>query len=213
MAKWSRAQIEVMARAVGWGSHSADVSWVAMAESGGDDKAVNSIGCVGLLQINQPVHVGSHPKWTRAWLQNPMNNLAAGLVLFKAAGSKFGGPWLDSRNKGALPEGWGPHVKGGTASQTGLDDLPGVPQPGDDSLGDLLTPDISPLTDVATQMGRIAQATAKAANWLADPFNWLRIAYVTGGGVLVLVAVNAVVRPPTERAVRTVAATLPKFPK
>lgn len=216
MAKWSRAQIAVMARAVGWGSHSEDVAEVAMAESGGDDKVVNSIGCVGLLQINQPEHVSAHPKWTRAWLQNPMNNLAAGLVLFKAAGNKFDGPWLDSRDKGG-GGGWGGKVSGGV-SQIGDDpckNLTGLAREmclKNQRLGEEMQenpPGEGSLWDSAQQIGRLAQAVAKAGNWLADPGNWVRIAYVTGGTVLALVAVNVVIQPYALRGYRQVVSTLP----
>lgn len=217
--KYGRTSIAVMARAVGWGSHSEDVSWVAMAESGGDARVVNSIGCVGLLQINQPVHVASHPKWTRAWLQDPMNNLTAGLVLFKAGGNSFDGPWADSKHKGALPEGWGPHVSadagggGSDATQTADDPcdlLKGTPgyeyctrNKGDSG------PDGTDLGDTAAQLGRLAQAVAKAGNWLADPGNWVRIAYVAGGGLLALTAINVIIQPYAARAYRQVYSALP----
>lgn len=216
MAKWSRAQIEVMARASGWGERSKDVSYVAMAESGGDSKIVNAIGCVGLLQINQPVHVKKHPKWTRAWLQDPMNNLAAGKVLYDEAG-KFDGPWLDSRDKGG-GGGWGSKVSGGSggtdATQVGddpCDALKGTPgydycvrNKGDDG------PDAGGgLMDTAEQIGRLAQAVAKAGNWLANPGNWVRIAYVAGGGLLALTAVSVIAQPYARTAYGQVRRALP----
>lgn len=222
MAKWSRTQIEVMARASGWGSRSRDVSYVAMAESSGDDHVVNSIGCVGLLQINQPVHVGSHPKWTRKWLQDPMHNLAAGLVLYKAAGSKFDGPWLDSRDKGS-GGGWGQHVSG-SGGATQVDDPcadikgdakkyceegqqdPNAEIPFDPNAGG----EGGSLMNLAFEVGRLAQVAAKGANWIADPANWVRVAYVVGGGVLAIAAVNMVARPylnPALQAIRQVVPT------
>lgn len=228
--KYSKAQVAIMARAAGWGSRSNDVAEVAMAESGGDSNVVNSIGCVGLLQINQPVHVKAHPKWTRSWLQNPINNLSAGLVLYKAAGSKFDGPWLDSRDKGG-GGGWGGKVSGssgGTASQ--VDDSFGGSDPLEDFWNDLLgEPERGPgsegwdddpfglnqdlgldgIREVADQLGRLAQAVAKAGNWLSAPNNWVRIAYVTGGALLALLAINTIVQPPAARGVRQVTSALP----
>lgn len=218
MAKWSRVQIAIMARASGWGSHSEDVSWVAMAESGGDDKTVNSIGCVGLLQINQPVHVGSHPKWTVKWLKDPMNNLAAGLVLFKADGNSFESAWADSKHKGGIPEGWGPHVGAGSSSgsdatQTAddpcalLKDTPGYDQCVADNGGKSNgTPSLG---DTAAEIGRLAQAVAKAGNWLADPANWVRIGYVIGGGLLALTAASVIIRPYAAGAYGDVRRALP----
>lgn len=214
MAKWSRTQIEVMARAAGWGKHSADVSWVAMAESSGDDSVENSIGCIGLLQINQPVHVGSHPKWTVKWLQNPMNNLAAGLVLFKAAGNSFDAAWGDSKNKGGIPEGWGPHVGSGSSDATQTADDPcdllkGTPgydyctrNKGDTGPG-------TSVGDTAAEIGRLAQAVAKAGNWLADPANWVRIAYVAGGALLALTTVSVIIQPYARGAYGQVRRALP----
>lgn len=224
MAKWSRAQISVMARAVGWGEYSDDVAWVAMAESGGDDKVVNSIGCVGLLQINQPVHVSAHPKWTRSWLQDPMNNLSAGLVLFKAAGKSFAQPWADSKHRGGIPEGWGPHVDpaaggtgpGGGAQQVDDDPCALLKGPAREYClqehgqgGDLGGGLLESAPNVGGELGRIAQAIAKGANWIGDPGNWVRIAYVTGGAVLALVAVNTIVQPYVARGYRQVVTALP----
>ncbi|MFE0812668.1 transglycosylase SLT domain-containing protein [Streptomyces sp. NPDC058848] len=207
-----------MARAVGWGERSADAAEVAMAESGGDDKIVNSIGCVGLMQINQPVHVKAHPTWTRKWLQNPMNNLKAALVLYEAAGRKFDGPWLDSRDKGG-GGGWGGKVSGSSGGTRGT-------QVDDDPCGLLYGPAkeacmeahegggggggvLDGMAETAAQLGRIAQAVAKAGNWLSDPNNWVRIAYVGGGAFLALVAVNTIVQPYAARSYRQVAGALP----
>lgn len=211
MATYSRAQIEIMALGVGWGSRSKDISYVAMAESSGNSITVNSIGCVGLLQINQPVHVGSHPKWTRAWLQDPINNLTAGLVLFKGAGNKLDGPWADSKNKGD-GGGWGEHVSSSSgAVQVDDDPCKYVIGPLGDACreeqnGGSVVPKVG---DTAEQLGRVAQAVAKAGNWLADPGNWVRIAYVAGGGLLALTAVNVIIQPYTNRAYRQVMGALP----
>lgn len=231
MATYNRQAISIMARGSGWGSKSDDVSWVAMAESSGNASDVNSIGCVGLLQINQPVHVGSHPKWTVSWLKDPMNNLAAGLVLYNAAGKKFDGPWLDSRDKGG-GGGWGSHVSGGGSTGTDQigDDpcagfiLPGLGKDnpaykdctskkgdlgggGGDGLGDALG--LGGIGDLADQMGRLAQDAAKAGNWLAEPKNWVRVAYVAGGALLGVTAVAVIIRPYTMSAYRQIAAALP----
>ena len=59
---------------------------IAMAESRGNPNATNSIGCVGLWQINQPVWVHSNSQWTVAWLQNPNNNAQAAMKVFTAQG-------------------------------------------------------------------------------------------------------------------------------
>lgn len=225
MTKWNRTAIEVMARGEGWGARSKDASYVAMAESGGDDKVVNSIGCVGLMQINQPVHRAAHPTWTVKWLQDPTNNLKAALVLYKAAGNKFDGPWLDSRDKGG-GGGWGQHVKGSGGGGLRQVDSPEEAckhlngpareaciqgererQEGGGGGGPLDA--LDDLGEVADQIGRLAQAMAKAGNWLGSPANWLRIVYVAGGGLLGLAAVAVIVRPYSMNAYRQVSAVLP----
>jgi hypothetical protein len=225
--KYSRQQIALMARSAGWGKQADNVAWVAMAESSGDASAVNSIGAVGLLQINQPVHVGSHPKWTVSWLKDPINNLEAGLVLYKAAGNKYDGPWLDSRDKGG-GGGWGQHVSGSGATQASdsfgssdpLEDfwnkLLGKPKRGpgsedydEDPFGLNDTLGLSGLQDTATQLGRMAQAIAKAGNWMSDPANWVRVAYVTGGALLVLTAVATVSKPYVATAANKISGVMP----
>lgn len=210
-----------MAVLAGWGVRASDASWVAMAESSGDAGIVNSIGAVGLMQILQPTHVKDHPTWTVRWLQNPVNNLRAAKVLFDAAGQKWDGPWLDSRDKGGLPTGnggWGQHVKGSGVtsvsdpcagltgdmkkrceeSKGGTQDIP--IDPSDPGAG-------TDLGALVGQVGRLAQVTVKAANWMADPANWVRVVYVVGGGILAVAAVNVVARPvvaPVGQAVRQV---------
>lgn len=226
MAKYSRAEIEGMAVLAGWGRHARDASWVAMAESSGDASIVNSIGATGLMQVNQPVHVKANPGWSVKWLQNPMNNLRAAKKLFDQAGQKWDGPWLDSRDKGGLPTGnggWGQHVRGGGgASQVDDEgdacDL--LPEGGmareycerddgsDGGAPDTGTP-LDDVKDTAEQLGRIAQAIAKGANWIADPANWVRVVYVVGGGVLTVAAVNVIARPAIAPAVQAVKQVVP----
>ncbi|WP_371591262.1 transglycosylase SLT domain-containing protein [Streptomyces sp. NBC_00470] len=221
MATWSKQQIAIFARSAGWGKRSEDAAEVAMAESSGRDNIVNSIGCVGLMQINQPVHVKAHPKWTVAWLKDPIHNMEAALVLYKGAGNKWDGPWLDSRDKGS-GGGWGGKVSGssGGTQQIGDDPCKGLEgrvkdmcEESQDSLGKEL-PNSDPLgleamKQVATQLGRLAQMGAKAGNWLGEPGSWVRVAYVVGGAALGLTAVAVIIRPYTAGAYRQVSAALP----
>ena len=81
-------QIVQVARAGGLPGDKDMWAAVAMAESSGRTDVVNSIGCVGLWQINQPVHIKTHPTWTVAWLQNPVNNAKAAAVIYRAQGMK-----------------------------------------------------------------------------------------------------------------------------
>lgn len=220
--RYSRGEIQAMAVLAGWGTRATEASWVAMAESSGDAGIINSIGATGLMQVNQPVHVKAHPTWTKRWLQNPVNNLRAAKVLFDEAG-RWDGPWLDSRDKGGLPTGnggWGQHVKGSGAtpasdpcagltgdmktrceeSQGGTQDIPIDPNDPGSGMG---------IEGLVNQVGRVAQVIAKAANWSADPANWVRVVYVVGGGVLTVAAVNVIARPVVAPAVQAVRQVVP----
>lgn len=224
MTRYSRGEIEAMAVMTGWGRHARDASWVAMAESSGESSTVNSIGCVGLMQVNQPVHVQAHPTWTVKWLQVPTNNLRAAKTLFDGAGQKWDGPWLDSRDKGGIGTGnggWGQFVKGGGgASQVDDEEdacslLTGPAKAycerddgSDGGAPDTGTP-LDDVADTAEQLSRIAQAVAKGANWIADPANWVRVVYVVGGGVLTVAAVNVIARPAIAPAVQAVGQVIP----
>lgn len=226
MATYTQAQIAVMARGVGWPDPD-KIARIAMAESSGRADVVNSIGATGLLQVNQPVHVGSHPTWTTSWLKDPINNLRAGLVLYKAdraAGGDGYRPWVSSQGTWGRGGGGGGVVQ---AADSACDLLEGEAKklcqergkdpcealsgpaydmcrarnglPGRDGTVEGMPGD---LADAAGQIGRLAQAVAKAGNWLADPANWLRVAYVAGGGLLALTAVTVVIRPYTLGAYR-----------
>src|ERR1044071_8543890 len=85
MATLTTAQMETYAALAGLPN---PPLWAAIgrAESGGRTDVVNSIGCVGWLQINQPVHVKSHPTWTQAWLKDPANNARAAQEIYDAQG-------------------------------------------------------------------------------------------------------------------------------
>lgn len=72
-------------------------TWLARAkaESSLRTDVVNSIGAVGLFQINQPVWVKQYPTWSIAWLQNPTNNVAAARVV--SNDWKNSSPWISSQ--------------------------------------------------------------------------------------------------------------------
>ncbi len=222
--RYSRAEIQAMAVLAGWGTRARDASYVAMAESSGDASVVNSIGAVGLMQILQPTHVKAHPTWTVTWLKNPVNNLRAGKVLFDEAG-RWDGPWLDSRDKGGLPTGnggWGQYVKasGVTTVSDPCENLTGdMKKRCEESNGGTSDIPIDPndpgatggsLGDLVLQVGRLAQVTVKAANWMADPANWVRVVYVVGGGVLAVAAVNVIARPVVTPTVQAVGQVIPR---
>lgn len=204
MAKLTKSQMAMYAAAAGFTNPRvmAEVGW---AESGGDTKVVNSIGATGVWQILQPLHVKSHPTWTTAWLQNPLNNARAAKVLYdadKKAGGNGLRPWEDSRLKGN-GGGWGKAIGGSGADKAIFDDWndpfdlwdeekwgPAPPSPWEGLTGE--TPPES--LDQAGGILDIAQLGVKAAEWMSNPRNWVNVLYVVIGGVVVVGALSATVR-------------------
>ena len=154
---------------------------IAMAESSGRTDVVNSIGAVGLWQINQPVHVKSHPTWTVAYLKNPMNNALAAKVILNSQGLRA---W-EAYTNGAYKRYYSSTV---TQADVDIDNFIDPYGFGDaEGFGsDLLSG-----LDAAKQG---LEVTVKTAAWIANPKNWIRIAYVTGGVLVVLVGLNMVSR-------------------
>lgn len=209
MATLTYQQIVQVARAGGLPGDPEVWAAIAMAESSGRTDVVNSIGCVGLWQINQPVHVRTHPTWTVAWLSNPVNNAKAAAYIYRAQGfaaweaytgpdgKGSDGPWRDyyqkSSSHSAQPASWWGDFwdgfKGGFDVGPGPEDLwdGGTGNdPGGSDLG---------LGGVATGIGTIAEGVQKTAVWLGNARNWVRIGYVLGGGVLVVLGLGIVARP------------------
>lgn len=207
----SYEQIVQAARAGGLPGDADMWAAVAMAESSGRTDVVNPIGCVGLWQINQPVWVKSHPSWTKEWLKNPVNNARAAAVVYRAQGMKAweaytgpdgtgsDGPWRQyyrGARGGATAASWDPF-------EDFWNGLLGEPKRGpgsegwdEDPFG--ILPDVQTdlgIGDVAKGVGAIAEAVQKTAVWLGDSRNWVRVGYVTGGAVLVVMGLSIVARP------------------
>jgi hypothetical protein len=225
MPTLTQDQIATVARAGGLPGDPEVWAAIAMAESSGRTDVVNSIGCVGLWQINQPAHVGSHPTWTVKYLQNPLNNARAAAVIYRQqgfdaweaytgpSGHGSSGPWRNyyrGKGKAVIQANWWDDFKKGFGEGfdfgPGPEDLFDGGTSNDPSLGDVA--DLTGLKDVATGIGSIAEAVTKTAVWLGNSQNWVRIGYVAGGGVLVLLGLTIVARPlvngtPAGRAVKT----------
>lgn len=211
MATLTYQQIVQVARTSGLPGDPEVWAAIAMSESSGRTDIVNSIGCVGLWQINQPVWVKTHPSWTVAHLKNPVNNGRAAAVVYHAqgfsawegytgpSGSGSAGPWRDyyqssSTNKVQTAGWWHDFWKGFKSGEDvgpGPEDLWDGGTKNDPSLGSAT----QGLGDVATGVGTIAEAVQKTAVWLGNAQNWVRIGYVVGGGVLVLLGLTIVAKP------------------
>lgn len=210
MATLTYDQIVQVARAGGLPGDPEVWAAIAMAESSGRTDVVNSLGCVGLWQINQPAHIKSHPTWTVSWLQNPVNNARAAAVVYRAqgfnaweaytgpSGHGSSGPWRDyyqqhSSHHAESASWWGDFWKG---FKDGFDTGPGPEDLWDGGMGnDPSLAGVTGLGDVAKGIGTIAEAVAKTAVWLGNAKNWVRVGYVAGGGVLVLMGLTIVARP------------------
>lgn len=197
MTTLTQSQIKLYAAAAGFTNPSL-MAAIAMAESTGRADVVNSIGCVGLWQINQPVWVKDHPSWTQAWLKDPAHNAAAAKVVYNAQGLTA---WQAYTNGAYQKFYTGTSSSGTTATTAGLTDIPGQIWDGTKwivggTAGSLTgsVPGLSAVTDTATAIEDVAKAGWAAGKWISTPNNWLRIAYVVGGGVLTVVALNLIVQ-------------------
>lgn len=227
MPTLTQPQIAQVARAAGLPGDPDVWAAVAMAESSGRTDVVNSIGCVGLWQINQPVHIKRHPQWTVAWLQNPVNNAKAAKEIYRSQGWNAweaytgpdgrgsDGPWRQFYKKGSggsVPAGWWDDFKDGFGD--GFDTGPGPEDLFDGGTGN--DPDVmGNLGDIATGVGAIAEAVQKTAVWLGNSKNWVRIGYAAGGALLVGMGLAIVARPilagtPAARVAKAAKSTVTK---
>lgn len=185
MPTLSQSQIQMYAQAAGltpadkWAA-------IAMAESSGRTDVVNSIGCVGLWQINQPVHVKTHPTWTVKYLQDPANNARAAKVIAGSQGLSAWEAYTGPDGKGDDGP-WKSYYKGGsgaTATDASWWDPLGI-LPGNDGLADAI-PGVS-------ELGAITDVVQKGAHWVSTPYNWVRVGYVLGGAILITVGVGYII--------------------
>lgn len=172
----------------------------AMAESSGRSDVVNGIGATGLWQINQPVHVKSHPDWTKEWLKDPDNNARAAYVLWKEHGWQ---PWNPSRAGQILYA-----ATANAAVQTFLAMNPtSIPKQAG-ALADQAQSAVGSAVGSATGLGDLTKSGAqavdalgKAGQWLSTPANWLRIMEVVGGTIMILVGLVVIGLPVAEQVV------------
>lgn len=208
----SQGQIAQVARQGGLPGDPDVWAAIAMAESSGRTDVVNSIGCVGLWQINQPVHVKTHPTWTKAWLSNPVNNAKAAAWIYRAQGMAAWEAYTGPDGKGSDGP-WRNYYKGGNAATAQAIDFdwkdpfglwpesmdPHLKGPLDEFFGDEPTDEfgnpVGGLEDVARGIGTVAEAVQKGAVWLGNARNWVRIGYVVGGGILVVMGLSIVAKP------------------
>lgn len=196
MSTLTQGQIQAVAVAAGLPDPSL-MAAIAMAESSGRTDVVNSIGCVGLWQINQPEHVKNHSNWTVAYLKNPLNNALAAKTVLKSQGldaweAYTNGAYLkyykgQASQSPNAPQGVGGTIVGGIEGTIGL---------GSDLLGGAtnnlgLGNVTDGLSSIAGDFTSIVKDTILAGEWISKASNWVRIGYVLGGIVLVAIGLYA----------------------
>lgn len=204
-------QTAAYARAAGFtGDALVDIVATATPESSLRTDVVNSIGAVGLWQINQPVHVKDHPGWTVAWLKDPSNNAAAAKTVYDEQGigawqawtDGSAAPYLDAARAAVASVGGGTPT-GTTAAPTATPtaDPAGdkcdqaYPKsmdwiPGHAAARDACKAGNSGSTNPVDALGAVAKFIGAAALWISDPANTVRIVQVIVGGGLILVGLQ-----------------------
>lgn len=185
MATLSYGQILTLATSVGM-KEPRKMAALAMAESDGDTNAHNPEGLdnsYGLWQINMKGDKGPARRKqfgiaTNEALYNPLTNALAAKKIFAEQGygawSTYGG------------EKYKKYLSGG-----------GTAEPVDQASAETVA--LNPV-DVASSMADIASLSLDAARWISTPNNWLRIAYVTGGIVVTIVALRTLMAPLIDQA-------------
>lgn len=213
----TQAEMQLYAAAAGL-PDPALMAAIGMAESGGRATVVNSIGCVGLWQINQPVWMKQHPSWTVAWLKVPLNNARAAKVVYDAQGLTAWEAYTNGSYQkfyhGSSTASAEPTTQ--LASYTAPDgtqiDLtqppPGYTQAGWKDLLRVLPPyelyklyKGDPVPDLPNSIGgvdlsglnAVGAGVEASANWLANPRNWIRVAYVVVGAAVAIVGLSHII--------------------
>jgi len=193
----TQSEIYSLARSVGLTDARAKVAAaVAMAESGGNPNAHNTTppdDSYGLWQINMygslgPARRKSLGLSSDADLYNPQTNAKA-MAQISNNGGNFH-PWSTYTNGSYLK-----FVNATVEDKTG--------DPGWLSkIGGAVSPIIG-ARDVAGSAAGAVEMMGKAAVWVSNPLNWLRVAYVVVGGVIVVVGVHSIIGSPGARVLNS----------
>jgi hypothetical protein len=172
---------------------------VAIAESDGVASVVNPTSHnTGLWQIGPKGTINdAGVGLSESQLKDPGTNARAAYKIWKRDGGTFAKSWSSYGNAkytAALAKAKG--TKGGNPSQ-------------DSPIGQAVNATIPGTEGLAT----IADAVAKGGNWVSNPASWLRVAYVTGGAILAIMALQSLFKPVTSAvagAALKTAAVLPQ---
>lgn len=204
MTTLTQSQIQVYATSAGM-SNPALMAAIAMAESSGSTTVVNSIGCVGLWQINQPVH----PQWSKAWLQNPANNAQAAAAILSSQGLTAWEAYTNGAYK-RYYQGAATTTSSVTATQANWwDDLVQGFESGTTfglggNSGLLSSGGLDGLSTAVTDI-------EKGAEWVSNPTSWEHVLYVVGGFALLIVGLSIAVKPLTAPITKAIVGAVPKI--
>lgn len=160
----SVGQLKALAQQAGF-PDPATAAAIAEAESSGNPDVVNSIGCVGLWQINQPAWASKG--WSVAWLQVPANNAAAAYIVYQAQGWQA---WT-TYTSGAYKQ----YMSGASSASTD--------QPTSDN-GPL--PSYIPGSQTVNNTVNTVNSVAELVSKLSQPQTWKQILYILVGIILVI---------------------------
>lgn len=195
MATLSYGQLVTLAASVGM-KQPRVMAAIAMAESGGDTTAHNSTppdNSYGPWQINMYGSLGPSRRKTFGLsnnedLFNPLTNALAAKKIVNTQGLSA----------------WSTYTNGAYKKFLSGSDAEPVEQ--------VDTEPVSTVTDVAGSVADIASLSLASARWISTPNNWLRIAYVTGGIVVTIVALRTLMAPVINKASSGAAKVASKLP-
>lgn len=194
MATLTYAQIRAYAAAAGAANPDVAAA-VAMAESGGSTTAHNAVppdNSYGLWQINMYGTMGPARRKqlgisSNAQLTDPATNARA-MVVISSGGSNFS-PWT-TYTSGKYKK----YLQGSNTAPTNTNAVD----------AGFTASNANAITDIPGDMWdgikNATQVVVDAANWIVNPSNWLRIAYVAGGVSVVLVGLAILLEKPVMNA-------------
>lgn len=191
--KLSAAQIAWYAQQAGFsGPDLATAVAVALSESGGRINAThtNSGGSTdyGLWQINDKAHpdlITADAQWWVAGF-----NAQMAFKVYQKAGNSFS-PWSVFKSGAYLAHLPAAKIAAGNPQSSGLVQAGPDTVTTNNPISDLL----SPLVGLANAAKTIAGSVFKATAWSANPHNWVRVAFIGIGGVLVVSSLAVIAKP------------------
>lgn len=211
----SDAQIAGWAKSAGFPDDQiATAVAVALAESSGRIDAVggpnyNGSYDYGVWQINESAHPEKFQQWPDWW---SVTNANMAFAVWSAAGRRWT-PWSVYNSQAYLlymPRGTAvadaPPAGTNKSPYSEKLDIPGVPDAAANAIGDTT----AALVGIGNAMKTLAAGSFKAGQWIAQPGNWIRVAQVGVGVVLLGVALNVVIRPTVMKVAAPVVSAVTK---